>query len=539
MTTNAHLVAQLSRAHGAKRIDDLVTCDDPAGAVATLTFSEVYELVHTVGFEDAQDLIALATPEQIRGCIDLDGWDKDVFEPHALAPWFTALLTAGFEKVGEAWAGLDPEFRALWLQKHTTIYDTTMEEELPESDELPLMPTPDRFYVLALHGDDETQRITQAIVEDLYRADATLARHTILTARAEPAAELEEMTYRWRSGRLADIGYVDFYDALDLFRPLEMTEVAIGEGSQDVSSDIAPSDLPVPIVQEMLGRTFLAAALSNLASNSEQERVQLAILLLVNRVLAAGRAKPGQAEVMRRGALYATATLSLGLESVARGDLDKAAQALRSIGVLRLFRVGFTLTRRLSRLAAPLRAAAAIAASPGKEVVAAVSGQRPLFPRAADLKPHVGLRPIETTKDIRVLADILGRVTVTVALVEKLGLEPAVLAGAPEPRPTLEHFVQTAVCRAALGGSFTPGPLSQIEIGILRSKALRGSTWTADARDAAHAAVANALASLGIAPAVANVHTDAWLARIAHILGDVKAAAIDPRFVDGVLIAAN
>ena len=34
-------------------------------------------------------------------------------------------------------------------------------------------------------------------------------------------AELEEQSYRWRAGRLADLGYVDFYDALDLFRPLE------------------------------------------------------------------------------------------------------------------------------------------------------------------------------------------------------------------------------------------------------------------------------------------------------------------------------
>ena len=47
-------------------------------------------------------------------------------------------------------------------------------------------------------------------------------------------------------------------------------------------------------------------------------------MVLVNKVLAAGRAKPGQAEVVRRGALYATATLSLGLEVVARGDLERA-----------------------------------------------------------------------------------------------------------------------------------------------------------------------------------------------------------------------
>ena len=46
-----------------------------------------------------------------------------------------------------------------------------------------------------------------------------------LGERPEPPAELEENSYRWRSGRLADLGYVDFYEALDLFRPLDADKV--------------------------------------------------------------------------------------------------------------------------------------------------------------------------------------------------------------------------------------------------------------------------------------------------------------------------
>src|SRR5687768_18603904 len=108
------------------------------------------------------------------------------------------------------------------------------------------MPTPDRFFLLELKGDEDTQRTTQRIVEDLYRADADLARHTIMAARSEPPAELEEMSYRWRSSRLADLGYVDFYEALDLFRPLDADKVAIGEGSQDRIVE-EPSKLPVVV----------------------------------------------------------------------------------------------------------------------------------------------------------------------------------------------------------------------------------------------------------------------------------------------------
>ncbi len=40
-----------------------------------------------------------------------------------------------------------------------------------------------------------------------------------MSARSEPAAELEETSYRWRAGRMADLGYIDYYEALAVFRP--------------------------------------------------------------------------------------------------------------------------------------------------------------------------------------------------------------------------------------------------------------------------------------------------------------------------------
>ncbi|MBP9086389.1 MAG: hypothetical protein KBG15_09755, partial [Kofleriaceae bacterium] len=453
-------------------------------------------------------------------------------------PWLTAVLDAGYEKVGSVWAGLDAEFRALWLQQHTTIFDASFEEEPRDDDETPFLATPDRFFTIGLLGDEQTQRITQALIEDLYRADADLARHTIMSARSEPAAELEEMSYRWRSGRLADIGYVDFYDALDLFKPLELNEVTIGEGSQDAMLDATPSALPAPIVEEMLGRNFLAAALARLDSGSEVERVQNSIMVLVNRVLAAGRAKPGQIEVMRRGALYATATMSLGLESVARGDVDRGAAGLRSIGALRLFRVGFTLTRRLGRLATVLTSRAGALASPGREVVAAIGAQRPLFPRAVENPPRPGLRPIETAGDIRLLAEVLARVTMVIALLERLGLDPAAIAAGPEPRPSLEHFVRTALCRHAISSTFTATPLSTTDVLKLRTTALVGGRWDAAVRISLHEEIASQLRHAGAAAAPAQVAgaVDGWLLEIAEILGDVREARIDPRFVDGVLL---
>jgi Family of unknown function (DUF6178) len=536
----ARLRAQLAAPRGVRRIDALLSADDAKGAVAALSPTEVFELVHEVGFEDATDLIPLATPAQIQGCLDLDAWSKDTLELAPVKPWLAALIEAGFEKVGEVLAGIDAELRALILQRMVKVYDVSLGEEPEEDNEAPILATPDRYFMLELFGDDDSQRLTQQLVEDLYRADPDLARHTIMAARSEPPAELEEQSYRWRAGRLADQGYVDFYEALDLFRPLDADQVHIGEATNERivgDPDHAAQHLPLAVAQEVIGRGFLARAMAAIEEPGEAERLEAALMVLVNKVLAAGRAKPGQPEVVRRGALYATATLSLGLETVARGDLTRAPQALRTISLHRLFRVGYTVTLKLARLARALAARSVTAGSPAKELVAGLCSPRPLLSRAADEPPASGLRPFESQADLRRAGELLTGLTLRVALAEGLGVDVVALGQAPEPRPALDDVIRTALARAAIGAELSGDALSQAELVALR-RAMPGGTLPADARAAGLAAVRRRLdaAQLSAGGAVLGRLVEGWYRDLEERLGGIKDAEIDPRFVEGVLV---
>jgi hypothetical protein len=535
----ARLRAQLAGPRGYRRIDALLSAEDAKAAVAALSPNEVFELVHEVGFEDAQDLIVLATPEQIRGCFDLDAWNKDQLEVAPLKPWFVSLLDAGFEKVGEVFGALDSEMRALILQRQVKVYDVSFGEEPAEDNEAPIYATPDRFFMLELLGeDDESQRLVQNVVEDLYRADPDLARHMIMAARSEPPAELEEMSYRWRSARLADLGYVDFYEALDLFRPLDANQVAIGESSQDRVDGDETTRLPLVVAEEVIGRGFLARVLAAIDDPREAERIEGALMILVNKLLAAGRAKPGQAEVVRRGALYATATLSLGLETIARGDLERARQAVSSIGMQRLFRVGYTVTHKLARLAQALASRSITAGSPAKELVAGLCSPRPLYSRAADEPPATGMRPFESASDLRRAGEILTGLTVRIALVESLGVDVVALGQAPEPRPSLDDHIRTALARAVIGGELSGHALSQSDLTALRDRGMTAGKLTPEARAHGHAAIKSRLgaAQLQASAAVLAKLVDGWLDDLESILGTIRDAEIDPRFVEGVLV---
>lgn len=534
----ARLRAQLAAPRGYRKIDALLSADDAAAAVATLSPSEVFELVHEVGFEDAQPLLELATPAQFQGCIDLDGWAKDEVEIAPLRPWLAAIMEVGFEKLGEVWATLDAELRALILQKQCRIWDVSLGEEPEEDNERAIMATPDRFFMLELPEDDESARLVQQLVEDLYRADANMARHTIMAARSEPPAELEELSYRWRAGRLADLGYVDFFEALDLFRPLDAESVAIGEGTQDRVIDEDAAKMPIVIAEEVIGRNFLARAIGTIDDAHENERVEAALAVLVNKVLAAARAKPGQTEVMRRGALYATATLSLGLETVARGDLGRAKQALMSISLQRLFRVGYTVTLKLARLAQALAARSVTAGSPVKELVAGLCSPRPLFSRVADEPPITGMRPFESQADLRRVGELLTGLTLRLALVEGLGVDVVAMGQAPEPRPALDDHIRTALARAVVGKPLRGEALSQAELTELRDRGMANGKLTKAARVAGDDAIRARLgaAQLQASGPILGRLVDGWLDDLENILGSITDAAIDPRFVEGVLV---
>src|SRR5215510_7462448 len=107
-------------------MEALLESPDPEAAVAALSVPDFYFLVKEVGLADAGDLVALATPQQVRGALDLEIWDRDRVQLEATAPWLASLIEAGSEKLTEVWAGLDTELRALIVARATTIVDHSL-----------------------------------------------------------------------------------------------------------------------------------------------------------------------------------------------------------------------------------------------------------------------------------------------------------------------------------------------------------------------------------------------------------------------------
>lgn len=540
------LRAQLAGPRGTQRVDALLAGDDAGAAVAALTATELHELVMAVGLDEAGPLLALATPAQVQGCLDLDCWDRDRADLAMARPWFAALLDLGFEKVGQVWAGLDPEWRVLFIQGHVVVYDLFGGEdpdhdatylEVPESEQPPVWTTPDGAFAVRLLGSADEQRLTQALLDDLYRADLGLARHTLLAARSEPTAELEETSYRWRSGRLADLGYVDFHEALELFAPLTPEQFLAETPPADSFVDEHAGALPLAIAEKIVTRSFLARAWDRVAG--DHDALELALVVLVNKVLAAARVRPGDPQAMAAAADYATATVALGLETVARGDVERAAAILPGASMTRLHRVGYTVTQQLARVARGLAARTVTADDTATAVVAALCAPRPWMARALDDPPRPGVRPFESPADLRRTAELLAQLALRVAIAEALGIALAAMKDLPEPRPSLDDHARTALARLIAGGELTPAALSLGEAAAARRALTDPSAHAARARAALTALLAEHGGDGGLGNRLVPL-VDRWLAELVEALAPLDLDDpddFDPRFVEGILVA--
>jgi hypothetical protein len=122
--------------------------------------------------------------------------------------------------------------------------------------------------------------------------------------RAEVDTELEDLAHRWRPGRMADLGFIDFYEALEVYSEIDPASVRIGEEAgprvRPVVDTTGESHLRLPgaLVERLTGRTPFARGLGAISQPEELAEIHHALVALCNRALSADRVTPGDHETL-------------------------------------------------------------------------------------------------------------------------------------------------------------------------------------------------------------------------------------------------
>ena len=430
--------AQLDRDRRSRRADTLLAGADPVSAIRALPPDEFFYVLHELGFPEALDIMIHGSAEQVQGALDLAIWDRGQISAERADEWLEAIAQAPYETAATWARGIDVELLALLLRQRARIYDLSLEEP-PDEPEGILLDTPDRLFTLELLGDEPSQRTMQHLVENLYRADQFMMRRLLVGMRSEIDAELEETALRWRSGRMADLGFVDFYEALEVYRELDPASVQLEAGpvasnrQPDESAGDAHLRLPVVMADRLAGGTPFARAVAGVTSPDEASNLHAALVALCNRVLSADRISPGDDSAVAGVLGRVAATLDLAVEFLSRGDADAGVAAVRRVPLIKLFRLGWSLVGKLHKLAralvrnspfATLRPAVELWEPEDAEVIAALTQLRPLYPCQLDQPPTTGERPFGSLHDLAAATAAMERAGAALALLVGLGVRP-------------------------------------------------------------------------------------------------------------------
>ncbi|RMG93843.1 MAG: hypothetical protein D6705_17650, partial [Deltaproteobacteria bacterium] len=343
--------------------------DDADRLVPALPPQTFVATVRRLDAEGRLDLVLPhATPEQLVALMDLDVWHKDRVEIPKARRWLCEIsrhrrggeLARG--RLIRTMYGMDPEMWSLALHPGLVIEEIDPEDEERRFRALDALAdhivyeTPDRQFIVGAPKDPDGERaveVLSAVYGDSLRDGARLVR----SIQALLPSVAEEDLNKWREGRLCDLGFVPWEDAMRLLQPLapnrvwETPEQPVAVPEDDTIDD---GILVRPEGDGLLGRVLDRLEMGEHGVRSRE------FLYLVHHVIAAQRFEPGDPTLQSLALRQTTATLELGFELAlaARSDVDDPegalAERVAAIGLRPFFRVGYAPLERLRRAAVAL-----------------------------------------------------------------------------------------------------------------------------------------------------------------------------------------
>jgi hypothetical protein len=326
----------------ARRGDVVALLPAPETVIPLLPEAELCFTVKAIGLADATAILEYATPEQVTASLDLDVWNG--YEPDlaTLGDWITALSHTPQAAFLRSLDGIDPELLVLWLRSRIGVsMKPGGDDDWQPPDESQTLEG--QFYFRALHeGDDVVPIVT--LLRGLFESSYWTYFRVMQGVVWELDSDLEEWALRWRTGRLQDLGFPPWDEAMRIYRfvaPDERASLPESERPLDVAEWHLPVWIPdLPAVPGAEQRIFEAIG----RLDPEDRRAAFyAFIAVANKVAVADRLSLGDADSTPEAIAKAAALMSAGLTYVAGENGLDDIEVLQRVSLERLFAVGANL----------------------------------------------------------------------------------------------------------------------------------------------------------------------------------------------------
>ena len=537
--------------------DLILSAPEAERLVQSFSPETLFYTLKEIGVADAGDLLGLAVPEQIRWLFDLDCWDKDRPNLGRMREWIEAMAEAGRKRMAEGLMEIDLELVSLMLRQYIRVHRLADPQDSPDAPS-------DRFvqfdenYLIEFIRHDPIHAYILEFLEETFERDYNYFTGLMDEIYWGVEAELEEQAYQFRSARLADRGFPDYFEAQSIFAyldPQKFSEICAQypppiRDSLEEGEVLAPEMSPA--VAESENSLFNAALTAGFAAQGRRQ-LRSEMAMVSNQVLVARAVDFGDLEAVRVAIGMTHNYLNLGLEHLASGDLRAAIEHLRSTHLQLLFRLGVSLTIDLRTRAESVMRTFGLTPgaareipyldSPYREAILAMLERQPRFYAGLDREGAVDTRDFRSMRDVHLGYATLEQVAAIPELFKallKLDIASvgfrAQIAGYDI---RLSQILLTAFARDLIEGHLEIRPLTTEELAEARSAMMTPGPRPARLSERFRNRVSEALGSRldeELRQRSTNF-VNSCLNMIEEDLAELDPAeAIDPRFIRSLLI---
>ena len=189
----------------------------PTELIRRISEEEMFFTIKQLGEQNAPALIAMTTGKQLLYLLDIDLWKKEMLDTYAVARWLDILSRIGEEKMLQFVQVADPELIMTAMEHLIRVKMRNPDLDfVEESDSLPSYTLEDMFYVD--FRVPESEEVLKIFLETVFRWNIQFYINMMQGLATGLPGENEEAALKWRRARLADKGFPEFDEAVEIYQ---------------------------------------------------------------------------------------------------------------------------------------------------------------------------------------------------------------------------------------------------------------------------------------------------------------------------------
>lgn len=320
MNTKKDLLTNLfTEASAYTNMDSIEALVDGGQDLSQIPVQPLYLAIKSLPLDKVSTVLAKMSTEQRRTCLDLDLWVKDNVDTEEFAFWIQSYSICPDEVIRQEFVGSTEFF--LYLKSRFNIWTFDVEDpNYPDHDNYFL--TDDNLLLVEFDQDFPFVTEIQRFIRELYGERGVEGAYTYLFKLVSASyMDLMEEEYQEKKERLRDLGFVDYYDSLNVestFANHSLLENFVRKKKPSTAN------LDSKIANQNLHRSSISAYKNKMDSFSDElgkiedakrsAYVQYSFIRLVNSTLSFGQALREGPIAMSRIGIRTKSLLELGFD---------------------------------------------------------------------------------------------------------------------------------------------------------------------------------------------------------------------------------